>query len=87
MVFFFPPVGYGCHSGVLVMVEVVVVVAGGDGSWFFYFGFVFFSPLYNQLWLPWWFWRVEWWWKWLFIGFCGVFFIYIIFMSCLYYFR
>ena len=39
---FFPlTVGYGCHSGVWVVVEVAVVVASGDGSWFC-FGFGFF---------------------------------------------
>ena len=39
---FFPLiVGYGCHSGVWVVVEVAVVVVSGDGSWFC-FGFGFF---------------------------------------------
>ena len=44
---FFPlTVGYGCHSGVWVVVEVAVVVASGDGSWFC-FGFGFFPFAIN----------------------------------------
>ena len=44
---YFPlTVGYGCHSGVWVVVEVAVVVASGDGSWFC-FGFGFFPFAIN----------------------------------------
>ena len=68
-----------------VRVATLVFVCGDGGGygydwwWWVMVLFWFFSSslffLYYGLWLPWWLWLVEWWGRWLSIGFCGGFLI------------
>ena len=75
--FFFPYGGLGLpHWCLCVVMEVAMAMTGGDELWFcvwFFSSSLFF--LYYGLWLPWWLWLVEWWGRWLSIGFCGGFLI------------